>query len=263
MNLLTPPTDSLYKFCAVAGLTLFIYLAYIVIDHDKLFVDRLYHLESKLNNIRVNVELLKIDLLDDTTLNLSKSDSAKIESINIKNIDAHSNINFISKLSRKHSSQYKKLLKEKMIVKFRIDELESQDNDFSWDVILIVILIAVAEVFCLLGVFHWYEKIQKPSDNEYQQKVLSEEFYKDNCQSCFKTFIYFDERGTNSDRSKSKFFCETCYTNGAFTEPELVLSEAKKRLKVKLAELKYSRVKIKRQAARMNDLMRWERSSKW
>lgn len=261
--ILTPPTDSLYKFSAVAGLTLLIYLTFILVDHENKYDDRLYQLESKLNNTHLNLEILKVNLLNDNAIALTKSDSSKIVDINFKNIGGYKNIYFMYRLAPKYAKEYNKLVKEKVSIKYRLDEVKNQEYDYSFTVVFIFILIIVGEAFCGIGIYYWYEKVQKPSDNEYHQKVLSEEFYKDHCQSCIKTFIYFEERGTNSDGSKSKFFCETCYTNGSYVEPELTLKEAKKRLKITLAELKYSKLKIKRQSAKMNILMRWERTTKW
>ncbi|SET08508.1 Putative zinc ribbon domain-containing protein [Methanococcoides vulcani] len=45
------------------------------------------------------------------------------------------------------------------------------------------------------------------------------------CQSCGMPFGKDEDFGTNVDRSKSEEYCNYCYQNGEFTQPDITLEE--------------------------------------
>jgi len=64
-----------------------------------------------------------------------------------------------------------------------------------------------------------------------------ENIYKD-CQSCGMPLSRDPKGGgTESDGSKSSKYCSHCYENGAFTLPDLTMTQMQERVKGKLKEV--------------------------
>jgi hypothetical protein len=59
-----------------------------------------------------------------------------------------------------------------------------------------------------------------------------------NCQSCGMPMKKDPQQGgTNADGTKNSIYCSYCYSNGAFTEPDMTMVEMKTFVKEKLKEM--------------------------
>lgn len=81
-----------------------------------------------------------------------------------------------------------------------------------------------------------------------------------NCQSCSMP-LKKDENGggTNADGSKSKMYCSKCYKNGAFTAPEMSVTEMQNLVKSKVKEMGFPMSLFANMAAKqIPKLERWK-----
>lgn len=53
--------------------------------------------------------------------------------------------------------------------------------------------------------------------------------YSEICQSCGMPLVNDDQRGTESDGSRSGLYCSYCYGSGSFSEPDLTMKEMEDR----------------------------------
>lgn len=76
------------------------------------------------------------------------------------------------------------------------------------------------------------------------------------CQSCS---MPLDEtnNGTNSDGSKSHTYCELCYKDGNFVEPDLTVEQMQEKVKVILQEKRWPRLFIYFTVKSIPRLERW------
>lgn len=54
---------------------------------------------------------------------------------------------------------------------------------------------------------------------------MSEQRYKDICQSCAMPMEKLGDYGTNVDGSQNYKYCTNCYQKGAFTQPEITMEQ--------------------------------------
>jgi hypothetical protein len=80
-----------------------------------------------------------------------------------------------------------------------------------------------------------------------------------NCQSCGMP-LSMDTKsgGTEADGSISTRYCSHCYQKGAFTMPDLTLSEMQERVAGKLREIQMPDAIVTRAMAEMPHLDRWK-----
>lgn len=107
----------------------------------------------------------------------------------------------------------------------------------------------------LAGILLWLsDEIQeerKKSLSKIEDKIHSK------CQSCGMKFSSVRKYGTNKDESNSNAFCEDCFQNGEFTEPELTLKQVKANAKPFTKGNYFTR---KHQLNSLNNLERFNRN---
>ncbi len=273
LNFLSPPTDSFYKFIGIGGLVLFITCGIFLFfgmykDDYKLtlakgkveeqearlitIVSDLEFLPQFENLDNVNIPKLKawVNNLTDpiylTDRDLTESFYALPDSIRIK-------MQSILFLRLEKLNQYK--------------AMNQQINSKKSIEFIVLFCWILGEVVGGLGIIFWYRNLQKPLNddrkNQEDQKRFTGTDLSTDCHSCYMTFYFNSERGTEKDGAISRFFCKACYEEGRYTEPDLTFEEAKKRLITKLQELNYTNRRIKKIEKNFGKLLRWERLKVW
>lgn len=267
MNLISPPTDSLYKFMGIGGLVflitstvlIFQKIDYVYDSFDKIYgderafsqevnliMDELIYSGKYLKNSDQNLELpIRKYLFSEKS---DKSDSI------IKNTIYNLPEPLQNKL-KKLSIKYQRLIAER-------NWIEDHESELDLLIYVFIFLIAGFSFIMVFGMVHWYYKIQKPIDEE-KDKANRIDGYYTNCQSCLKTFILKDDFGLEKDGTQSKCFCSDCYSDGTFINPSLSIDEATNQLIGKLKESKYNKRKINRKIKELETTLRWKRQKIW
>jgi hypothetical protein len=132
---------------------------------------------------------------------------------------------------------------------------------------IIIFFLFFGEIVAIVGGWLWFKHLQKPLNDERKNQEAQKRFtgtdLSTDCHSCYMTFYFNTERGTEKDGSISRFFCNACYEEGKYIEPDLTFDEAKKRLVAKLQELNYMDRRIKKIEKQFGKLLRWERLKTW
>lgn len=268
MSIFSAPTDSFYKFLAVGGLIIFIAGCIL------LYQDHMY--ENKLFENYWEEQLILQDEIDIFIAELDYSQKYKPLADSLKNYYGESIENLqpndsiakliIYNLPDSLQDKFKNLSSKKKRLELNKRYINEKT---SWNISRIFMLIPLfmGEIVGLIGLLLWYIKIQKPIDSqqtcEDTKKLLNEEMWVENCQSCFKTFFYKDELGIEKDGSINKMFCKDCYIDGAFVEPELTYKEARKKLELKLKEKKYWFIQRIGMYKKFKKLHRWRKNRIW
>ncbi|MGV3612249.1 MAG: zinc ribbon domain-containing protein [Fluviicola sp.] len=273
LNFLSPPTDSFYKFMGIGGLLIFITCGFF------LFFG-MYKDDYKL--VLAQGELTMEELRLQTIVNdLEYSPHYKdLKNVNIPKLKAWAN--HITDPSYSHDSllvesyyslpdsirkEMQSLLFSRLKKQFAYNAVnqEIDGKKSTWYIVFGCCIIG--EVFGCFGIWLWYEKLQKPLNDEKKNLEAQKRFtgteLSTDCQSCYMTFYFNTERGTEKDGAISRFFCKACYEEGKYIEHELTFDEAKKRLTTKLQELNYTNRNIQKIEKNFAKLLRWERLRTW
>lgn len=78
------------------------------------------------------------------------------------------------------------------------------------------------------------------------------------CQSCSMPLDKPELLGTEKDGSKNKEYCTYCYQNGAFTNPNMSLSEMKTLVKTQMEKMKIDTEIITMSLNSLPNLKRWK-----
>lgn len=261
MNFMTPPTDSFYKFCGIVGLVLFAYIGYYFLSNSA-DVERSKELSEETGNLNARIYAFVQEIKYNPQI---KSDSLKsIQNLDYKTLDIGTPefARFVYTLPKSYQQKYQDIVVKRIELAAKNDSLNASNEDVELPEVVFLVLLGIGECICAWGLYNWYRE-WKEEKNLEAQKRLKETLPSFACQSCYKTFIFEDERGTNGDGSVSNYFCKECYSNGQYTEPELTLDEAQARLKSRLEKLTYKPRRIKKALASFKHLSRWERETSW
>ncbi|HXU26973.1 MAG TPA: zinc ribbon domain-containing protein [Bacteroidia bacterium] len=254
----TPPTDSLYKFMAISGIILMIVFGFLIFNPLHSDQERCikYNEEVALLNIQRDIlkEELEYSIRHDPQFDSTHLSKGEIKKYIIEYV--YRNEAFKKKANEikiKNAEMASKLATIEAYRKLRT-EVE----------LTYAFLLYSGEIISIIGFILWYTRAQKPIDVIEKQKLLKEELWKENCQSCFKTFFFPYERGNEEDGSISKLFCIDCYKSGKYTEPELIKKDAVERLRKKLSILKYGKIRRAIEVRRFKkNTLRWNRQEVW
>lgn len=276
MNLLPPPTDNLYKFISIAGLTSMIgglILFFTTIDKaDELAVkyrgeERILQKELNLisEELDYNTKYKKLnDSLSksiDILLNRTKSSQSLKDSVYRQ---------ILYNLPDSIKSEFKKvILKKEELANSR--DLVNFNTSLSENYrVPYLIMLYGGEIFALFGFLFWWDKTQRLTNKSEHNKVLAEtnkllsmDLWQTHCQSCLKTIRLKKERGTEIDGKYNRVFCINCYKDGGFTEPDLQYSSALKNLKMEYKKLNYSRFRIYKHSKNLKNCIRWAGKFNW
>jgi hypothetical protein len=269
-NPFTPPTDNLFKFIAITGL-LSMTAGLILLIGYKEKPDELalkYLGEEKL--LKKEIDILSGEIK--TSLKKELSQNKDSNNVNYKYLNFSDSItaDFLFSLPLREQKAFKtlilkreKVLHQRELINYYESKAEKYSDYYVW-------LLLGGEVVTILGFWWWWVHVQKPSDKLErvrlkleQNKVLSEDLWKENCQSCLKSLLTMKQRGKEDDGSISKHYCSNCYTDGVFTEPELNYEEAYKRLKKECEIRKYNRKKRSNTLALLSKALRWRGEFEW
>lgn len=95
----------------------------------------------------------------------------------------------------------------------------------------IYIILIIVGIFALVLGFTGLASHQRIQDELLKRQLTEKEIFYDVCQSCGKKFNSIVRYSENSDGTKNHSFCQSCYSNGQFTEPELTIEQAINRIK--------------------------------
>ena len=110
-------------------------------------------------------------------------------------------------------------------------------------------------IIFLVGMLAWLSDEAQEDKKKSLSKIEDKTYSK--CQSCGIKFSSVRKYGTNNDGTNSNAFCEDCFQNGEFTEPELTLKQVKENAK----QYTKGNYFVKRhQLNSLNDLERYNRN---
>ena len=214
MNINIP--DKLYKLLTLIGLIIIGYSEY----NDSNATNKWDKISNKLFSINNTLSLEEITSsfnlkkMEDSGENIKKS----LKNPNLKNKESY--LDSLKKLLVK--SDYLTYRNNILIEKSRQNARESElaFNEYKSSLNANKALQNVG--FCLLfiGLFLWYI-----DENNSKLLIKQNEKIYTRCQSCAKTFSSMLQYGTNEDLSNNYSFCENCYDNGIFTNPEATKEE--------------------------------------
>lgn len=121
--------------------------------------------------------------------------------------------------------------------------------------------IVIGHLLVIFGFIGWRRQADL-QENLERNKIVETPLFSSECQSCLKTFMFFEERGTYQDGKKHPDYCLDCYKCGEFVEPELTLRMIAERL------MCYKRVQRrfgteKNIVSKLLKAKRWKRENKW
>ncbi len=213
INLLTPPTDNIYKFTSISGLIIFISMiiySLVPSEHDRLEND-IY--------LEMNMLVSKFNILRDEMIfcqNEEDSDRKKeIGKFNIDDIGKPIFRIYVYDCPINIQKKYQKLYLDTKLNNYKYSKFKSDESEYKLRRNIYLVLICFGEILSFWGFFKWYTQSTENWRLE-SQKILVEEYFQFHCQSCFKEFFFQDERGTNKDESLSKHFCNECISKGEF-----------------------------------------------
>lgn len=277
MNILTPPTDSFYKFAAIGGLILFLAGAFFIFkegDHeDELLTkqqgeERILQKEINLlsDELKYNLKYKKLNDSIDNGIGKLLDESNPIVSKDSLYKDSLRKV-ILYNLPDSIQNRYKTIILKSEQLKINRDLITKHKENHDSYFIPYLIALYLGEIACLAGFILWYSNIQKPLDEEQKlkegQRQLQGEYWSENCQSCLKTFLFVQERGKELNGNPSKLFCKECYTEGAFIEPELTFNQAEAKLRTELNRLNYKERKIRKKIIILKKSLRWKRNDLW
>lgn len=262
MSFLSPPTDSIYKFAAIAGLVIFGYMGYFQFKPNEYDLIE-SNLSAEWSTIEGDFENLKDELIYSPDSSLDSLQKNNLVEITIDSVSKQKFKEVIYNSDDGIISKYQSLLSTLHTWSGKWNKNKSNRSDSDIMRIVYLLLLYIAEIPCVWGMIRWYQNVQKPIDDEYEQKRLAGELYEVKCQSCYKTINLIEERGTETNGVLSKNFCSNCYTEGVYTEPELTFETATKRLERELKNLGYSRWRRRKTMKKFRYTARWNGQTNW
>lgn len=254
----TPPTDSLYKFMAISGIILMIVFGFFIFSALHSDQERCIKYNEEVALLNIQRDIIKGEL-EYSIRHDPQFDSTHLSKEEVKNYI----LGYVQKneLFKKKASEIKIKNAEMASKLATIEEYRKLYSSEQWSYYF---FLYTGEIIAIIGFILWYSKVQKPIDVLEKQKLLKEERWEENCQSCYKTFFFSYERGKEEDGSVNKLFCVECYKDGKYTESELTSKEAKERLRKKLLTLKYGKLRIAIEVRRFKkNTLRWNRQEIW
>jgi hypothetical protein len=115
-------------------------------------------------------------------------------------------------------SHYKR---ERQTTTYELEEYKTT----KWAYYLIALLGSLFFILGYYGIYHEQSVKDKILVNQQRNLQISHT----RCQSCGKFFSSMIKHGHERDNSESKSFCNGCYENGQFTEPDITFSAIERR----------------------------------
>ena len=276
LNLPSPPTDNLYKFISIFGLVMAVLgILYLetksleanqeirvlereksALNIEKLKIERKRdYLKEKIDDFYRHADIKEKPIVNDSIISwtriISGSKNLVIESDNISSL--------VEQLRAVELEFDKK--KVEVDSKDSILELKLKDYDRAFD--FMNILIPLGIILSIVGFLLWYEKSQK-----YQDDILKDQFLQVQrlkiCQSCGMD-LKLDRRYivTSEEEKKRIDYCNYCYEDNKFREPDLTYNEMIAKIKNRLKELGANKIETYFYLVRIKNLDRWRKKFTW
>jgi hypothetical protein len=276
MNIPNLPTDNLYKFIALTGVILLVisltypeYQKKTLRDEIEVYNGEVRRLKlEKAKSIEKQKELKKrIAILDEKSNCNCHSIVNDSIIVRTKIIEGPKDLIELSSEIDKLIEEYTQLNRDFDLKSLEISTKLALINNKEYDLIEINELIVFFGPFSLfitfIGFLLWYEKTQK-----FQDKVLKEQavhyLKSDLCQSCgMRLSNQKDFHKISDEIKKQTTYCQTCYSDGGFVEPNLTLKEMKEKVKKRCEELGYNKLVTFILTKRINNLERWRDKFQW
>jgi len=221
-----------------------------------------YEVESKRDELKNSLKLLKNKLEENVAerLLLNKMISSKNVDINAYKKKSLINDKNYEEIQLKYSKNTENLeselanLQRKADVEKTFSDWKSIVLDERYDDYFILLLVGV--FIAVAGIAKWSLKDSIDDDLKIRDS-LSKPTYSKCCQSCGKNFNSIIKYSKDGD-AKNYHFCDSCYKDGSFIEPDLNLVELKTRVTSELSKLNLSPRKIKSVISKIEKLERWK-----
>ena len=275
MNLPSLPTDNLYKFFSISGIVLFLIFHYypkylekelskesiqiegeidilytdtLLINNKQKFLEKkLFTLQKECNcglNFNISKDKVIWEILENS------SEKKKLGSL------IQSYIEEIDKLNFEHIKKQIEILSKQRKLLENKKEIEEYIKDSKF-------YLPFSFYLLIFGFVLWFFRTQNLQDKIlYNQfKEVTDDKY---CNSCG---IYLKNIDIYKTLSKEEFrkliYCNHCYSDGQFLEPELDYSMMKKKVKKRCNELGFNKIETFLYLLRLRDLTRWKNDFKW
>ncbi len=274
LNVPNFPTDNLYKFLAISGIVLFLVAVFYPEYRRTEIRDEITLYNSEINKLSIEKSKAKMKLdeikneLDELEANIEIKKSTVNDSV-ISRVRVLSGKKEIVDLSHKIDRlvyEWKDINREIELKSIEINTKSKLIDDKNSDVKVFDdaanILGPFSVLVMTLGFILWYEKTQKLQDKvlaEQAGNFLEEQY----CQSCGMKLKHQTNYSNFSDLEKKSNYCNTCYSQTEFTEPDLTFEEMKTKVKKRCKELKFGKIKTSIVVNRLYGLERWKDEFTW
>lgn len=214
------------------------------------------YLDSELKDIYDNADILSQNSFIKNPLSITDS-SYSFTRVIIGNKIEKSVSDSIAKLLVQYDLKNKeiKIKNDELLIKeYEIDELKQWLKVIEKDSLY---MITTGFLLLFAGYIMW-DKNEEIDIKLRKRQSLNMPTYSDNCQSCGKRFNSMVKYGNEKDGCKNYHFCDACYQDGNFTNPDLTLKEIKEQRKKELELKKYSKFRIRVILSDIKLLERWK-----
>jgi hypothetical protein len=258
-------TDNFYKFLTVLGLIAFCYCSYMIsirfVDNRDTEIETVYQrleLQNQLNDLNDKEQILRTSLGLENNLITSELDSL-LKDFNYLDVqDSMKNI-----IVSKNFIELQQLKNKVLYLNDMIDlhKTKKEDSDFYSNLVIPILFIGLLMglLIFITGFYNWYEKHQKLINRNLQLDFLQADKIYKTCQSCGKIINDHMLRPREEDRKMNFMYCCDCFKDGCFIEPEITLTEMKKRI---YNNLRFkNKLSYKWRIFGMKYLIRWKNQS--
>lgn len=273
MNIPNIPTDNLYKFIALTGVVLFLISTfYPDYQEDKIKEDIIiFNGEVQKLNLESSNEKRKLKYIKEKVEKLEKEADCDCSSIindvviqRTRVLDGPKELlelsNQIDELVEEYLEINKDLELKAIDISVAREKIDFKENNLLELRELSDSLNSVSLFLTVIGFLLWYNKTQKHQDRTQKEQSESSQ-NSDLCQSCGLNFK--NQLNYTSSRKSEQIYCETCFKDGEFTEPELTIEQMRERIKNRCTELKINRLYRFILIERLDNLKRWRKKFTW
>lgn len=276
LNLPSPPTDNLYKFISIFGLVMAV-MGILYSETKSLEVNQEIRVLER-DKSALNIEKLKIerkrDHIKEKIYDLNRHADIKDKPVVSDSIIRWTRIISGSKNLVSESDNISSLVEQLRAVELEFDkkqvEVDSKDSILelklkNYDRVfgIMIILIPLGIILSFIGFLLWYEKSQK-----YQDDILKDQFLQVQrqkiCQSCGMDLKLDNRYIVTSEEERKKInYCNYCYEDNKFREPDLTYNEMIAKLKNRLKEFGANKIETYFYLVRIKNLDRWRKKFTW
>ncbi len=269
------PTDNLYKFVALTGVVLLI-LSLLYPESQRTTIRdeiTLYNGEVRKLNFERDKSKRKLKDIKEQVKELDKKTNCKCNSIVNDSIISRTKILEgpdelvklsleIDRLVEEYVSINRELNMKVAEIDAKLELINNKNQDLEELNEATSLFIPFSFLLSIAGFFLWYDNTQK-----YQDRVLKEQanqfLQSDFCQSCGMRLSNQKNYHLYSADEKKSIYCNSCFKDGEFLEPDISLEQMREKVKTRLKELGYNRFLIYIFIRDLGRLERWRTKFRW